>query len=297
MFLPIGTASELHFRSVDEITQLDPVFEISGLVSFTMEITWGKEWAMGRLLPFCVLTFSMLPVASRAQSKDSSNPAANNDVVSVHELSIPDSARRNFNKGVRRLSEADWSGSIPEFKKAIRIDPSFFEAYDMLGVAQSALQNWGDAEAAFRKSIELSHDTYGPPHFGLGLVLCVDRKQLADAEAVIREGLDMDPADAQGHFTLAWVLYTAEQFRDAERSAREAVLCKPNFQEAYLLLAQVHIRLNDWSAVIEDLDGYLKLDPASPRSARMRGVRAHAELVRSQNDGASGQESRRGTAQ
>lgn len=245
-----------------------------------MEITWGKEWAMGRLLPFCALTFSILPPASFAQSNTRLGfVTAGSDVVSVHELSIPDKARNDYNKGVRRLNRKDWSGSIPDFQRAIKAFPGFFEAYDLLGAAQLAMQDWADAEVSFRQAIDLSHGSYGPPHFGLGLILCIDHKQVADAEAIVRDGLHVDPTDASGHFALAWILYTRARLTDAENSAREAVRCKPAYAEPYLLLAQIHLRLKSWSDAVEDLDRYLKLDPASARSARMRSVRDQAESL------------------
>lgn len=198
-------------------------------------------------------------------------------VVSVHELSIPYKARDAFNKGIRRLNVQDWTGGVPEFQRAIKSFPAFYEAYDMLGTAELAMQSWEDAEAAFRKSIDLSLGRYAPPHFGLGLILCIHRKQFADAEALIREGLDLDPADATGHLALAWVLYTVARLPEAEQSAREAVRCKPAFAEAYLVLAQIHLSLHNSAAAIEDLDGYLKVDPDSPRSARARADRANAQ--------------------
>lgn len=233
-----------------------------------------------RLLPFCALTFSVLPIRSFAQSKPGLgfvNPAG--EVVSVHELSIPGKARSDYNKGVRLLQQKDWSGSIPDFQRAIKAFPGFFEAYDLLGAAQLAMQDWADAEVSFRQAIDLSHGTYGPPHFGLGLILCIDHKQVADAEAMVRDGLDVDPTNASGHFALAWILYSRARLDDAERSAREAVRCKPTFAEPYLLLAQIHMKLQSWSAAIQDLDGYLKLDPAGPRSPRMRSLRDQAQLL------------------
>ena len=242
----------------------------------------------GRLLPFCFLTFSILPPASFGQSKSSLGFVdSGSDVVSVHELSIPDKARTDYNKGVKHLNQRDWAGSVPELQRAIKAFPGFFEAYDLLGVAQLAMQNWAGAEASFRESLDLSHGSYAPPHFGLALILCIDHKQFGDAEAMVREGLDLDPANAAGHFALAWVLYTMARPNEAERSAREAVRCKPTFAEPYLLLAQIHLQLKNWSAVIEDLDGYLKLDPSSPRSERMRAVRAQAQLMLSRQSAAT----------
>jgi tetratricopeptide (TPR) repeat protein len=94
---------------------------------------------------------------------------------------------------------------------------------------------------------------------------------------MIREGIQLDPADARGHFSLAWVLHTMGRLPEAEQSAREAILYKPTFPDPYLLLAQIHLDQGNFSAEIEDLNGYLKVDPHGPLSARARAALALAE--------------------
>jgi tetratricopeptide (TPR) repeat protein len=200
----------------------------------------------------------------------------NGSAVSVHELGIPDKARDAYNKGVRRLAAADWLGSIPNFQRAIKNFPTFYEAYSGLGGAELSMQSWDSAEAAFRKSIELSRGMFAPAHFGLGVILC-HRNQFADAEATIRDGIELDPADAHGHFSLAWVLYAMGRLPEAERSAREAILYKPTFPDPYFLLAQIHLLQGNPSAEIEDLDGCLKVNPNGPLSDRARAERAEVQ--------------------
>ena len=232
-----------------------------------------------RVIPLCFLTLSVFPSVGSAQSKtgDRSPLDYTAAVVSVHQLSIPGKARDAYNKGVRRLNVKDWAGSLPEFQRAIKSFPGFYEAYDMLGVAQLAMLKSADAERSFRKSIDLSLGQYAPPHFGLGLILCIDYKQFVNAEEMVRDGLDLDPVDASGHFALAWVLYSVGRFTEAEQSAREAIRYKPAFAEPCLLLAEIDLRQNHSAAAIEDLDAYLKLDPDSPRSARAKAARADAQ--------------------
>jgi tetratricopeptide (TPR) repeat protein len=230
------------------------------------------------VIPLCFLTLSVFPSVTSAQSKTGDRSALDYTaaVVSVHELSIPGKARDAYNKGIRRLNVKDWAGSVPEFQRAIKSFPGFYEAYDMQGVAQLAMQSWQDAETSFRKSLDLSLGHYAAPHFGLGLILCIHYKQFAQAEETVRDGLDLDPVDASGHFALAWVLYSVGRLTEAEQSAREAVRYKPAFAEPYLLLAEMDLRQNHSAAAIEDLDAYLKLDPDSPRSARAKAARAEA---------------------
>ena len=141
-----------------------------------------------RVIPLCFLTLSVFPSVTSAQSKTGDRSALDYTaaVVSVHELSIPGKARDAYNKGIRRLNVKDWAGSVPEFQRAIKSFPGFYEAYDMQGVAQLAMQSWQDAETSFRKSLDLSLGHYAAPHFGLGLILCIHYKQFAQAEETVR---------------------------------------------------------------------------------------------------------------
>lgn len=194
--------------------------------------------------------------------------------ISLHEMSIPDKARKAYNKGVQQFSANDWGRSVLNAQRAIKFAPAFYEAYNLLGLAEARLENWDLAEAAYRKSIELSGDTFATPHFGLGMVLS-QRAQFVEAEATILEGLRLDPADAKGHCGLALVLYLMGRFPEAERSAREAIRYQSTYSMPYFLLAKInHLRGNP-AAEIEDLKNYLKLEP--PLSTEARAALAAAQ--------------------
>jgi tetratricopeptide (TPR) repeat protein len=235
---------------------------------------------------FC-LAFLTLPLLCSAQSdlRRSDLPAsASSSMVSARELRIPEKAARAFYKGAELLAAREPARSILEFQKAIKAFPGFYEAYYKLGVAQLDLQRPAEAETAFNKSIELSEARFAPPYFALGLTLC-NENQLAEAETTIRVGLGLDPDDAAGNFTMAWVLFTASRLVEAEQSARQAIQHSANFAMAYLLLGQIHRQQQKFSALVDDLDAYLKLAPNGPRSDAARTVRAQAQRALDQQSG------------
>jgi tetratricopeptide (TPR) repeat protein len=232
-----------------------------------------------------VLLILSLPIPSSGQTKSFVQPTkpqtfpclgANADVTSVHALQIPQKALEACNKGTQLFAEKDPAGSIVMFQKAIKVFPGYYEAYTKLGAAELDLENWGPAETAFRKSIELSGGKYAPADFGLGLILATVKNQYGEAETVIRNGLDLDPGDVTGDFVLAWVLYSTTRLREAEKSATEAVLSAPQFAGARLLLGQIHLAQKNVTAAISDLDAYLGLGIDSPMNAKVRQVRAEA---------------------
>jgi tetratricopeptide (TPR) repeat protein len=152
-----------------------------------------------RAIAFCCLSFLILPLSSRSQTRLSDTDATANGTfsptVSVRELSIPDKAKRAFRKGAERLAKKDWAGSIEEFQKAIAAFGDLYEAYYKIGIAQLQLQRSGEAATSLRKAIELSEGQYAPPLFALGLALS-NLGQHADAEAAVRAGLTLEPMDA-----------------------------------------------------------------------------------------------------
>ncbi|HXX21293.1 MAG TPA: tetratricopeptide repeat protein [Candidatus Acidoferrum sp.] len=235
-----------------------------------------------RVVASCFLMFTAFPSAGSAQSK-----SKNSYTVSVHELSIPDGALAAFNKGIRLLAAQDQARSIGEFRRAIKKFPRYYEAYDKMGIAEVELKRDDEAEQAFRRAIELSGGRYAEPHFALGVILCDDHKNFAEAETVIRDGLNIDPTDAAGHFALAWLLYTTNRLPEAEASARDSIFYAPNSPLPYALLAEIHLRENNRPALVQDLDTYLKLDPNGSFRAKALAARADAERVLAQRTSAS----------
>jgi tetratricopeptide (TPR) repeat protein len=230
-----------------------------------------------RLVASCCFVCLLVPVASFSQPKSTKTSSDSpNATVSVRDLRIPEKARTSFNKGVQRFAAKDFSGSVTEFQKAIAAYDEFYEAYYKLGISDLELHLIDDAEAAFRKSIELSESKFPPPLFALGLTLGSE-KRFVDAESYLRAGLQLEPTSASGHFALAWVLFSAQRVVEAEKSAREAVLYNPNLAMAHLLLAQIHRSQNNSAALVEDLDAYLRIEPDGARSRALRTTRDEAE--------------------
>jgi Tfp pilus assembly protein PilF len=206
-----------------------------------------------------------------------SAPAQRTDyAVSVRELRIPVKARNAFEKGLERLAKNDAHGSRAQFLRATVTFPDYYEAYYHMGVADLRLGREEEAAQAFQKAIDLSGGRYAWAQFALGLLLC-RRGEYAEADTIIREGLGVDGRSATGHLFLSVALFRLNRLEEAEKSAREALLRKPGFAWAYLVLADVHGRRGEYGMQLHDLNAYLKLEPDGPASKVVREVR---EVVR-----------------
>ena len=179
---------------------------------------------------------------------------------------------------------------MPHFQRAILEYAGYYEAYDRMGAADLKLWRIPEAEQAFRKSIELSGGQYAHPLLALGAILD-EQEKFAEAESVTRKGLDLAPESWTGHYYLALALFGLNRLVEAEKSVHEALRRKADFPEAYLLLADIHSREEDYRSLVNDLDEYLKLAPDGPASARAKALRESAQgmMLESQSSSALAQ--------
>jgi tetratricopeptide (TPR) repeat protein len=237
-----------------------------------MRATVRSSW----LLLACFL----LPCAAGAQSQSSSN------TVTLRELSIPAKASRAFEQGMECLAKNNPAGSLAHFQRAIEEYAGYYEAYDRIGAADLRLWHIPDAEQAFRKAIEVSGGQY--PHALLALGAILDQREKFDeAESVTRKGLDLDPQSWTGHYYLALAMFGRDRLAEAEQSVRDALHWKVDFPQAHLLLAEIHSREKNYSALVTDLNEYLKLSPDGPSSAAAKALRQSAEGMMFRGDGNS----------
>ena len=199
-------------------------------------------------------------------------------LVSVHDLKVPGKARHAFQKGMERLQKKDAVGSIGYFKEATNAFPDYYEAYYQIGVANLELRRGDDAEQALQTAIDMSGGGYAEPQFALGALLC-DRHEYTNAERVLRRSIEVDGNSWKGHLFLAQALFGLNRLAEAEKSAHEALLRRSDVSAAYVLLANVHIRRQEYVTAIQDLDTFLKMKPVGQSSDQARAVRAAVERV------------------
>lgn len=205
--------------------------------------------------------------------KDPAAPDQGKDTVSVRELSIPHKAHDRMQKGLALLyGKSDYQGSIKAFQEAIHAYPDYYEAYAQIGVAYMKLRDTENSEKAFQKSIEVSHGKYRDAYLGLA-ELALDRHRFADAEAFARQAVQIDSNSWRANSQLARALVELHRASEAEPSAVAAIKLEPENPTLYLLLANVHMQLQNDPALLDDLNNYLRLAPAGPFAEQARKQR------------------------
>jgi len=215
-------------------------------------------------------SITLKPAASGAKTVPLGSPSA---TISVHEMSMPEKARNLVLSGEKKLyQDKDPQGALGDFQQAVSAAPDYFEAYYQIAMTDEALGKKDDAEQSFRKSIEVSGDKYGEAQVGLGALLAQEGKA-EEGEKAIRRGIELNPEFWGGSFELGKILLSQGKFEDASKEAEHAKALSPNTPVIYRLLANIHLAEKDYYSFVQDLDAYIKLDPASPAGVRAKALR------------------------
>lgn len=193
--------------------------------------------------------------------------------ISSHQLQVPKGARAAYEKGRKLLEDQNNpTASIPEFEKAAKAFPSYYEAYTKLGIANYHLGKVPDAEASLKKAVELSDSKYVEPLYLLADLYNSQRK-FQDAEPLARQASALDNSSWNSFFELARAQVGLKQPGEAETNALHARDLAPQNPQVYLVLANVHVLQQNFLAAVQDFDAYLKLDPDGPSSYAIRRTR------------------------
>jgi tetratricopeptide (TPR) repeat protein len=212
-----------------------------------------------------------LRIASPGSAPKTVNP------VSEHELSVPSKARELFEKGVQLIVEkSDYRGAVAQFSHAIARYPSYYEAYAAMGLAQDKMGDAAAAEAALRKSIELSAEKYPQAMVDLAAMFN-GRKRFSEAEPLLRKVIALDASSWRGQFELAVALSGQQRYKEALSCAAAARDLKPENPQVYLLLYNLHIRTDDFKGALQDTEAYLKLTPDGAASDRVRRMQEQVQ--------------------
>jgi tetratricopeptide (TPR) repeat protein len=219
------------------------------------------------------VTVSRAPVTSFSvglTKSMSGTEAKSTATISVHQLGVPRKAHDVFEKGVAIMrSSADYRGALAQFQSAVKIFPGYYEACAMQGVAFIALNDTSSAEIAVRKSIELSSGRY-PDAFFLLAGLLTEAGNYAEAETAARTATALNASSWAAHYELAHALYMLKRSDEAEPEATRARDLNHQNPKIVLLLANIHLDRRKYSAMLEDIDTYLQLDPSGPQADQVR---------------------------
>lgn len=183
-------------------------------------------------------------------------------LVSAKDLreDAPAEARKEYDRGAKLMAKGDWNGASAHLRRALEIHPDYRAARNDLGAQCLKLGLLDEAAEHFRMILG-KDPKYFNARFNLALVM-IERKQYAEAQAQLKEALQIDPTRAVGHLWLGIIHLNTGDLQGAERElTRALIMGSPELAEAHYYLAQVYLKRGDPAEAGRAFRAYLDESP------------------------------------
>jgi tetratricopeptide (TPR) repeat protein len=170
-------------------------------------------------------------------------------------------AVEEFNRAVAATAKGDKKKAEEAYRKAIKSDPAYAEAYNNLGILLEARGAKSEAEEAYKKATELDPKMV-MAFLNLG-TLQYEAKKLAEAEQSLTQGLSL--VEANKPATTTGATTPAPSGETVKNTPAPTGKMSPEDQAAqfYYLLGMARSGLGKHAEAIKDLRESLKLRPAN----------------------------------
>ncbi len=176
-----------------------------------------------------ILSNSSTQNAGDNQSKEKFNTSTTNR-----------NALSEFNEGRTFFLFNNYKPAEKYLKSAIKIDPKFIDAYDILGVVYQRQQKYDKAEEMYTKSLSLySDNTYTLINYG-NLLAITNREE--DALTQYKKVTTLDSEDPESYYGIGSVYVNQQKYSDAVDYLKKAATIYENTNsnlkyDSYYLLA------------------------------------------------------------
>lgn len=195
-------------------------------------------------------------------------------VVSVFDLKIPDSAKREYEQGLKERNKGGCAKALPHFEKAISTFANYADALNEVGKCYQSAGKIDRSEDSFRKAIQYGSTIF--PYINLADLL-VSAKHFEESQIVLRAGLEKFPKEGDLYFALSNSLFAEGRLNEAEHAALDAHSRFHASPEVHLVLAKIYASLGKHPQVISQLKTYLEENPKGPMADRVRQNLAQIE--------------------
>lgn len=173
----------------------------------------------------------------------------------------PGSAQLNL--GMARVcKDTDQAASaVPYFNAAIKFGLRGADVFAEFAELLNGLHQFGEAETMARAAVTL--DSNHVPGLRQFLRALLPQRRSAEALTYAEQLVALSPDNVSDRLLVAWSCSTAERYSPAIDQALKAIELDPSADEAFFLLARVHMSVQKWQDALQFIERALALRPDS----------------------------------
>ena len=172
----------------------------------------------------------------------------------------PKNALAHNNLGNALYHQRKWDEAIAEYRKAVELDPKCAQYHGGLGNALRMQKNPQEAIAEYRKAVELD-PKLARIYRDLGELLHDEMREYGKAEEAFRKAIELKPRDAVAHCYLGSSLCEQGKFPEAIDAYHKAIELDPKSAAAYNHLGYALLQQNKLDEALAAFRSAIELDP------------------------------------
>ncbi|HKZ01849.1 MAG TPA: tetratricopeptide repeat protein [Pyrinomonadaceae bacterium] len=196
-------------------------------------------------------------------------PANKPGVISAELASVPESARKLYEKAMAMAQSGESQQAIEQLKQAVALYPGFVMALNELGVQYLKIAQPARAVEVLSSAVKLRADAFTPRlNYGVALL---ESKDFRAAEEQLREAIKRNDFSPTAHLYLGITLISLRDYDQAEKELVRAIrLGGTNIGLAHYYLGGLYWRKKEYKLAADELELFLRQSPNSPEAARVR---------------------------
>lgn len=164
--------------------------------------------------------------------------------------------------------------AIAKFNEALAVLPTCHVCHYYIGASHAQRQQFGEAEAAYKKAIEVKAD-FAEAYNGLAGIYNA-QKRFDDAAAASSKAAELAGGAGGGGASAIYnqgvVLWNAQKYAEAKAQFEKAVQLDPAMADAWYQLGMANLNTGDMNGAVAAFEGYLKAAPDGPKAAEVKGI-------------------------
>ncbi len=182
-----------------------------------------------------------------------------------------------YNLGIVYFNSGKLDKALQQFTKVIQALPNFSKSYYGRGLIYFKQRQYEKALSDFLKVAELNPNDY-KAYYYIGLV---NRKlkKFADAEKALKKAIKRNPDYAPAYYELGNIQYDQKQYRRAIEFYRTAVEKDDKNPDYHLRLGDCYYRSQVFYNALNELNKAIELQPDNPYAYFLKGLTIYKQAV------------------
>ena len=182
-----------------------------------------------------------------------------------------------YNLGIVYFNTGRDNLALDQFNKVIDAIPNFDKPYYGRGLIYENQGKYKDAIADFLKVTEFNPNDH-KPYYYLGK-LSIKDDDYNSAIKYLNKAIELYPEYAAAYYELGNIQYNQDNYRNAIPFYKSATEYNPGNAQYQLLLADSYYRTNTYFSALEAVNKSIEIDPGNPLAYFLQGITVYKEAV------------------